>query len=174
MSVELKKIVSIVESDDNQYAIRFEANLFYDRKRRVDFPVIDKIVKVHRYISRDTARMIFFSSWGKYQIMGFNLYRFYNQPIGIYLCDVKTQDWSFDVFIEPLLLKYSEKDILEALKFLIVNKVPVLELEKYQHDIFPLIKFVGYYNGAIFPSMNFKNYVGRMIEAYKKLTGGKA
>lgn len=173
MNVGLKEIVSFVESDNNQYAIRFEADIFCYNRRKVDNRIIESIRKAHKYMSRDTARMIYFSSWGMYQIMGFNLYRFYIGPIALFLCNKKEQEEAFDRFMTPFYTKYSEKDIIDCLEFLFANNIALNDIENYRVELLPLIKFIEYYNGSIFPSVNFKNYLGRMIHYYKTL-GGKA
>lgn len=65
-------VIAIVESANNQNAIRFEP-LTYNNNQNTYNNTIANIIKIHN-CSEGTARMIYCSSWGKYQIMGFNLY----------------------------------------------------------------------------------------------------
>ena len=72
MPIILADIISRVESDDNPFAIRFEISSF---ARRDEMPrnIINSIVDIHK-CSQLTAAVLYATSWGRFQIMGFNLW----------------------------------------------------------------------------------------------------
>jgi hypothetical protein len=102
--------------------------------------------------------------------------------IGEFLCYKDLQDTTFFIFckrrdidlekVENELKLISEKaKEFESQK---VNELDYFEkvkdyMEAKFNDLQNLIKFIQKYNGAIFPSINFFNYLYKMINAYKKL-----
>ena len=66
----LAAIIAQIESSGSDYALRFEPGQ-YDPAAAT--PLIFSIARVND-CSDDTARVISACSWGRYQIMGFNLY----------------------------------------------------------------------------------------------------
>ena len=171
------KIVGYVESLNNPYAIRFEEHLYQNYLSRKPN---DAVVRYINKCSMRTAFMIMATSWGKYQILGINLYNRldYDKPIGHYLCDEDEQDISFAEFLKKIIKaqdieEYSKKIIDELLIFERVKKSYLShELNKalLEHkDKIPFtINFIRTYNGAIYPSSNFQNYFLRMLHALNK------
>lgn len=76
MTVKLADVIAEVESGKRDSAIRFEAGL-YKAWTAAPTPardaIIREIVEIHD-CSADTARMIACTSWGRYQLLGENLY----------------------------------------------------------------------------------------------------
>ena len=81
MTLDLPRLIARVESADNQWAMRSEQHVF--ERRKFNSALMDVTVKANR-CSRYTARWILSTSWGLYQIMGFNLYGFlgWKKPVG--------------------------------------------------------------------------------------------
>lgn len=75
----LAQVISRIESSDNPHAMRFESEIFNRQRYESNVP---RIQSIHR-CSTVTARMISATSFGAFQIMGFNLYA----PGGIQ-CDI--------------------------------------------------------------------------------------
>jgi hypothetical protein len=75
--VTLFDVIALVESRNNPRALRFESAMFSrminGTINEAQDAILDEIIKRH-ICSRATALMIFTTSWGKVQIMGFNLY----------------------------------------------------------------------------------------------------
>lgn len=70
--ITLADCIKQVESSNNPLAMRFEPSV-YASQAYVDQPKI-KLYATNGYISGETASMIASTSWGAYQIMGYNLY----------------------------------------------------------------------------------------------------
>jgi hypothetical protein len=69
-------IVSYVESRSNPLAIRFEPIVYANISKvqtEAQKAIIQNIIKIHG-CSNGTAQMIYSTSWGAIQMMGFNLY----------------------------------------------------------------------------------------------------
>ena len=173
----LSKIVASVESLNNIHALRFEEKLYTSYQKR---KVKTDIVRLINKCSLRTAYMIMATSWGKYQILGYNLYNKlnYDKPIGYYLNEPDEQDFTFIEYIKkffqtPDVENYARKIIneLDQLKELksfygVINFKDVLV--KHFDNIQFTIQFIRIYNGAIFPSASFQNYLLRMLHAYEK------
>ena len=71
--MELKDIIKQIESSNNKLVARFEPH-FYQRLKEQKFndKAIQKIKQLHK-CNTDTAYMIASTSWGYFQIMGYNL-----------------------------------------------------------------------------------------------------
>jgi hypothetical protein len=67
---KVMRAIAQIESNDNQYALRFEPHVYSRNKKQ---PILDNIIKLNR-CSHDTAKMIYSTSWGCWQLMGFNIY----------------------------------------------------------------------------------------------------
>lgn len=68
----LARLIAQIESDHNLSAIRFEPKT-YAKVESSTGSLILSIAKINR-CSLPTARMIYSTSWGAYQLMGFNWY----------------------------------------------------------------------------------------------------
>lgn len=95
-------VIAIVESSNNQKAIRFEPLTYNNNVNKVNN--IITIIQNANKCSLGTARMIYCSSFGKYQIMGFNLYNPASCALGInivdYLNSSSLQDSTFYSFLK--------------------------------------------------------------------------
>lgn len=179
----LSKIIAHVESNNDQYAIRFESNLY---AKLVNTRLIKKITSINT-CSKETAFMITATSWGKYQILGSNLYTFcnLNKPIGVYLCDTTLQDATFEEF-----LRYKKIDVNATLQN--IAKLSEVKdeiflsskdyreattrfksfLDKNRDKYNALFSFISRYNGSRFLSDAFYAYLLRVLYFYKKTKGG--
>ena len=69
----LQDVIAKIESNDDCNAIRFEPTLFQSKPAWIG-KSIEFIKNHHNNISDDTAWMIACSSWGRYQLLGCNIY----------------------------------------------------------------------------------------------------
>jgi hypothetical protein len=131
----LEDIISQIESGDNLYAMRFEPHVFERMHQTNRYGAAVAVAKQQNRCTLETARVICATSWGRFQIMGFNLYDpalgepfpFLN-PIGAYLESIIWQSRHFKAFCD-------KKDILFTVEELIGDPAKVL-------------KFARTYNGA--------------------------
>lgn len=76
-NVSLSDVIAWIESRGNPRAIRFEPLVFSRLTTGAMTPahaaIVARIVKIHA-CSIPTAQVIYSTSWGLYQLMGFNLY----------------------------------------------------------------------------------------------------
>jgi hypothetical protein len=105
MVVKLERVVALVESGNNPEAFRFEPTVFAHEKLTDDHSpeaaakLILDTEKLHE-CSPDSARVILSSSWGKYQLMGFNLWPLgYMGTIWEFLSKPADQDLMFEEFV---------------------------------------------------------------------------
>ena len=71
MTVTTYEIIRRIESSDFPMAMRFEPSVY--ARDGASEQIVKRIMKYNR-CSRATAKMIYATSWGGTQIMGFNLY----------------------------------------------------------------------------------------------------
>lgn len=105
-NLSLADIVSFIESRGRLSAIRFEPtvyNKFVDPKNvpKAAALIVARIVKANN-CSNSTAAMIYSSSFGKYQVMGFNIYADddFTMPVGEFLGCQSAQDARFTAFLK--------------------------------------------------------------------------
>jgi len=94
--VDLFQLISYVESKNNASALRFEQGVFNGTIRRPD--LVEKISASNK-CSRATATMIYATSWGAAQIMGFNLYDkhiHFDGTVAEYLTNPQMQKLTFN------------------------------------------------------------------------------
>lgn len=124
--MELFDVISKVESADNQHAIRFEPETFSRLVTLVQSPrslamsqrqdavnkILANICKIHG-CSMGTAEMIYSSSWGSVQIMGFNLYSIcdYTKPVVDYMNTIDHQKACFARYLVVKHLQYSPQEL---------------------------------------------------------------
>jgi len=76
-SILLSDVIALVESSNNPHAMRFEAATYQSLMTGAMTPahaaIVANIQGIHK-CSQSTAQVIFSTSYGAYQIMGFNLY----------------------------------------------------------------------------------------------------
>ncbi len=175
--------VACVESNVNQFAIRFENSYM---KKNLDHITLE-IIRHCNNCSRDTAKMIASTSWGQYQILGINLYSIceYYSEIGRYLCDNDLQYITFEKFIKKrVFTKETEKRVentLDAIshislyyKYLngkVEEKIEMLKsCLEFNREIWKDLEiFISRYLGAKFLSQAFINYILRLIHYHNKI-----
>lgn len=113
--MKLKDIIKLIESDNNNQAVRFEPHFFHRlRKRKFNDRAIQRIKEIHK-CNTTTAYMIASTSWGYFQIMGYNLY-FYgltNKTVFEYLFDEEEQEKAFEKFIQIKNISFTVEELLE-------------------------------------------------------------
>lgn len=97
---KLAKAVSRVESSGFPYAVRFESGMFANKVGNAS-PAEFACMRWNK-CNVITARMLCCTSWGLFQIMGFNLYDTLKLevPIGSFLFDPETQERAFEDFVK--------------------------------------------------------------------------
>jgi hypothetical protein len=106
MITSLSQLIAEVESADNQYAMRNEP---------AHKPADEFVSQARTYnaCSLDTAHMICATSWGKYQMMGDNLYWLgYKGSVGAFLCNPETQLNFFNLYIAKRKIDYKLMEML--------------------------------------------------------------
>jgi N-acetylmuramidase-like protein len=120
----LLAVLSRVESSDNQYAMRFEPAVF---GRAPNFQLRSLVQKCN-HCSQATAQMIYSTSWGQYQIMGFNIYTYFRGSI-----------WEW--MNEP------DQQKITLCRFLDENGVIDYTLDTLMSNVERRMKFIRIYNG---------------------------
>jgi hypothetical protein len=94
--MNLYQLISRIESADNQWATRYEPHV-HDRAKAGKYASQVKAAAKANQCSRDTARVIIATSWGLYQIMGFNLYGVlgWKQSVGEFMAHDHGQEQIF-------------------------------------------------------------------------------
>src|SRR5579883_2186429 len=98
---QLALIISQVESSQLPYSLRFEPRTFADIAA-LSAPVIKTLELISRCNNCDfqTAKVIYSTSWGLYQLMGFNIYESgYSGSIARFLNDTGAQLELFTAFL---------------------------------------------------------------------------
>jgi len=168
----LSHLIGLVESGLSPHAIRFEEHLYKKYKQRN--VKVGLIASYNGFCSKDTSYMIACSSWGIYQILGWNLYYKcgLEVSIGEYLNDVSLQNETFKNFFKAIMnvsdVNYCAEKIIWQLKNIewqIRNRNinSVLNIIQENKNKMPhLIKFIRRYNGCQFGSIRFADYLLRM------------
>lgn len=113
MMISLFDVISWVETKQNEKAIRFEPKVFAE-KSFLDHTFTASsechaIQAAHPGCSYGTARMIYSTSYGAAQVMGFNLYGRhcgYTKSIVDFMCDAIAQKDVFDKLIASMGLEH--------------------------------------------------------------------
>lgn len=149
----LAKAIASVESDGRWDAIRFEPHV-YERALRAPIgrKAISRLMHGHGLLSRDTYRVLWSSSWGRFQIMGFNLWG-----------DICSYDGHFADF-----LKNHDAQEAALLNFLRANKINY-SLAELIADREKLNDFARKYNGP----GNVKEYGTKIRQAALRLLAAK-
>lgn len=107
----ISELIAKVESNNVQWAMRYEAHF------KPSVAAINNCIAAHRpaFMSRSTAEMICKTSWGKYQIMGENLYTIcgLKDSVNLYMSDADLQEETFFRFLEKRDINYTVEQILE-------------------------------------------------------------
>lgn len=112
-NVNLARVIADVESNSRYGALRFERRVFNRITDQGSTPVTVAIAKACN-CSSDTAKMIYSTSWGAFQIMGFNIYDKaigYTGDISTFLFNQDTQVAAFNTFIKTKGIEYSIEDL---------------------------------------------------------------
>ncbi len=145
--IRLSQVVAEVESHDNGATLRFEKASFEANGCKSD--IIRAIVARNFYCSPETAGMIYWTSWGTYQLMGFNLYG----PV---------IDYPASVF------SFWTSRVQHEIQF-----QAFIKSGGYDNDDFStwsadrVNAFARFYNGP----GNVDVYAGRLLDAFNKLKG---
>ena len=103
MTVTLAQVLAQVEANGNLLAIRFEPAVEARYKAVDDQAQTPAGAKIRQFeaihhCTPDTARFLLSCSWGKYQIMGFNL----NQNVLAFASDPAAQDDALHLFLHGI------------------------------------------------------------------------
>lgn len=112
-TLTLARVIADVESNSRYGALRFERRIFNRITDQGSTPVTVAIAKACN-CSSDTAKMIYSTSWGAFQIMGFNIYDKgigYTGDISTFLFNQDTQVAAFNTFIKTKGIEYSIEDL---------------------------------------------------------------
>lgn len=146
--IALETVLATVESDTRQLAIRFEDALFMRPDRHNKF-TIQRIKAIHK-ISTATATMLYCTSFGLYQLMGFNLWGEslnYKGTFADFLNTTADQDAMLKKFLTTISMSQLTGSDL--------------------HDTVKREKLARYYNG----SGNVPAYSAKLLDALVRLEG---
>lgn len=113
----LDQVIGWIESRNDNCALRFEPRI-YATTRYADAAVLSRISR-YNHCSPATAKMLNACSFGRFQIMGFNLY---SAPmllaceIGQYFSDPDLQRKMFYEFVAEKCIDYPTSDLLSTVK----------------------------------------------------------
>lgn len=116
MTAKLYDVIARVESGDvnkQQYAMRFEPGVYARPKFVQD--IIARIAKYNQ-CSQATAKMIYSTSWGACQMMGFNLYDpafEYTKSVGEFMSSPLDQQATFVRFIRRKGINYDVQSLAD-------------------------------------------------------------
>lgn len=109
----LDQVIGWIESRQRDYAMRFEPGIFAKAKN----PTILKAIKDANDCNDVTAHVIYSTSFGEFQVMGFNLYDTtiaLKTPIADYLSDLGAQIASFYRFVRLKDIDYTVMQMCNA------------------------------------------------------------
>lgn len=105
-TLSLADLIARIESRGSNVAIRFEPLTYNKFSNPANVPkaaavIVDRI-RAANCCSMATAAMIYSSSWGKFQLMGFNIYADadLSRPIGEFLASPSVQLDAFGAFLK--------------------------------------------------------------------------
>lgn len=100
---KLRAVIAQVESSNNPFAMRFEPNVYAHVTGGGYAPSVGNCLAANK-CNRATAQIAVSMSFGRYQVMGFNIYAptsaARNQPIGALMGDAAAQDALYDAFVK--------------------------------------------------------------------------
>jgi hypothetical protein len=157
MTVSLADVVAQVESAGNQFAYRFEPAQYQrllqtdDQTQNATGASIRLVEKIHG-CSPDSARVLLASSWGRHQLMGFNIWSGRYTGMAWHFLDAQSdQDVLFDEFVEAIG----------------IDEVQMADASWLMTDQAAALEFATRYNGPGQPTV----YLGLLQAAYVKLSG---
>ena len=98
--ITLAQVIARVESADNPYALRFEPATYLNIGQS-RFDLARAAAKSVNKCSIDTANVILSTSWGRFQIMGFNLYAKATHCVGEYMASDAAQLFALSDMLAP-------------------------------------------------------------------------
>lgn len=120
----LEELIALIESDNNPFAMRFEPHVYDLTQKSNRYEAMVNVAKARNRCSRPTACVIVATSWGKYQIMGFNLYDAielsYPHSVGKFMATDGDQDATFKAFCQAKNIYFTLPDMADpafALRF---------------------------------------------------------
>lgn len=138
-------VISKIESDGFIYALRFEPGVYRGLYALTDSQLsILQYIRFNNKCTMETAKVIYSTSFGLFQIMGFNLYALDSQlgSIGYYINNETLQRQIFQKFLEKHSINF--------------------DIDTLIHDDFSRKKFALTYNGA-------ESYGDLILKAYNEL-----
>lgn len=145
--ITLAQVLSRVESSDNPYALRFEPATHQDVVQGRFSQAVSR-AQIANSCSLATAQIIAATSWGRYQIMGFNMYADPGRPsVGLFLGSPAEQTYELSKFLGPL------------------DHDPGEDAAWIMSDVNKRQNFASRYNGT----GNVASYATAMISAYRAL-----
>lgn len=114
--ISLFDIVTYVESHGNPHSIRFEPGVYHSiavQTTTAQKVILTEIVRIHD-CSMGTAQMIYSTSWGAAQIMGFNLFGSlgYKSPVWSFGDDEIAQVAMFELFCKQKEIEFTVEQLL--------------------------------------------------------------
>lgn len=110
----LEKLISVVESNGNYSATRFERKVFNRITDKGSTPILLVIQRIHK-CSMDTARSIYSTSYGAFQIMGFNIYELgYTKSVFDYINSPADQSKMFAAFLDSKQINETWSDLKQS------------------------------------------------------------
>jgi len=172
------ELIAFVESGYDPHALRFE-EYFYRILKSHDED-INKVAEIN-VCSKNTARMICATSWGLYQLLGYNIYinLGYDDRIFNFLKDLTLQLEYFKNFVKRIAVNESYDtfvgNIISELEMLFnfdikadpdyLKKIYRKNKDRLTH----LTRFVYKYNGARVGTEAFYAYIRRMMLFYDRV-----
>lgn len=111
--ISLDMIVAEIESANYARALRFEPSVYGRMREPVFSPVVARIIHVHS-CSHETAYMIGATSWGLFQLMGFNIYSdelSFGGPIFDWVTSTSIQTNDFFAFVSKRKIDLSPDEL---------------------------------------------------------------
>lgn len=118
-AIELADVIARIESSGNKFAMRFEPVVFSNLCNGPMTPLHARIVSTIQGVHRcnvKTAQVIYSTSWGLYQLMGFNLYDAepLTVPVQQFCDDENLQRARFNAFVSRETINFSPLDLAES------------------------------------------------------------
>ena len=108
----LQNVIARIESSDNPYALRFEPAVYAGQDLA---PATASHIAALHASSYETGRVIAATSWGLFQIMGFNLWSGphpYDGTFFAFCADEIAQRLAFETFLEDRGMNFALSDLL--------------------------------------------------------------
>jgi|SRR5580658_2569534 hypothetical protein len=116
MTLNLAAVIAQVESDGRDISPRFEPTLYYELAADPTperGKIIGAIGTIH-FCNQTTARMIAATSWGRYQILGENLYSVCQCSVDVFTLvnEPLEQDAMFENFVQARGIDFTIEDLI--------------------------------------------------------------